>query len=70
MLQLRHAKKTGYDLKNIEIISIFCALEAVEKLQNEFPQIHIHTEVVDPILDEHKYIDPRCGDFGDRYFGT
>jgi len=63
-------KKQGYKLKNIEIISIFCALEAVEKLQNEFPEVHIHTEVVDPILDEHKYIVPGCGDFGDRYFGT
>ncbi|SFC61409.1 uracil phosphoribosyltransferase [Pseudoalteromonas denitrificans] len=63
-------KKQGYNLNNIEIISIFCALEAVTKLQKEFPEIHIHTEVVDPILDDHKYIVPGCGDFGDRYFGT
>ncbi|PAJ74550.1 uracil phosphoribosyltransferase [Pseudoalteromonas sp. NBT06-2] len=63
-------KKQGYNLKDIEIISIFCALEAAERLHNEFPEIHIHTEVVDPILDDNKYIVPGCGDFGDRYFGT
>ena len=63
-------KQQGYNLNNVQIVSIFCALEAVTKLQKEFPEIHIYTEVVDPLLDEHKYIVPGCGDFGDRYFGT
>ncbi len=63
-------KQHGYDLNKVQIVAIFSALEAVERLHREFPQVHIYTEVVDPILDEHKYIVPGCGDFGDRYFGT
>ena len=63
-------QQQGYNLDKVQIISIFTALEAVNRLQKEFPQVHIHTEVVDPILDDQKYIVPGCGDFGDRYFGT
>ncbi|WP_281560951.1 uracil phosphoribosyltransferase [Thalassomonas sp. RHCl1] len=63
-------KQQGYNLNNIQIIAVFCALEAVNKLQQEFPQVQVYTEVVDPILDDKKYIVPGCGDFGDRYFGT
>ncbi|WDE09140.1 uracil phosphoribosyltransferase [Thalassomonas viridans] len=63
-------KQQGYNLNNIEIIAIFCALEAVNRLQKEYPEVHIHTEVVDPTLDDKKFIVPGCGDFGDRYFGT
>lgn len=63
-------KQTGVNLEHVQIISIFAALAAVERLQNEFPEVEIQVEVVDPILDDKKFIVPGCGDFGDRYFGT
>lgn len=63
-------KQRGVKLENVQIIAIFAALEAVQRLQNEFPEVQIDVEVVDPILDSNKYIVPGCGDFGDRYFGT
>jgi uracil phosphoribosyltransferase len=34
------------------------------------PQMKIITTMVDPVLNEVKYIIPGLGDFGDRYFGT
>ena len=63
-------KQQGYNLNKVQIIAIFCALEAVNRLQAEFPEVHVYTEVVDPTLDDKKFIVPGCGDFGDRYFGT
>jgi uracil phosphoribosyltransferase len=33
-------------------------------------EIRIVTAAVDDFLNEHKYIVPGLGDFGDRYFGT
>jgi uracil phosphoribosyltransferase len=32
--------------------------------------VHIFTPVVDEGLNEHKYIVPGLGDFGDRLYGT
>ena len=34
------------------------------------PDVSIYTPVVDRRLNEHKYIVPGLGDFGDRLYGT
>ena len=34
------------------------------------PDVHIYTPVVDSGLNEHKFIVPGLGDFGDRLYGT
>lgn len=67
---LEMLQKHGFDLKQVEVVSIFAALEGIQKVHGEYPEVKINVEVVDPILDDQKYIVPGCGDFGDRYFGT
>lgn len=67
---LEMLQKHGFNLQQVEIVSIFAALEGVQKAYNTYPEVKINVEVVDPILDDQKYIVPGCGDFGDRYFGT
>lgn len=34
------------------------------------PEVRIVTTVIDPALNDDKFIVPGLGDFGDRYFGT
>ncbi len=59
-----------WGVKRIKMISIIAAPEGIERLQTEFPQIEIHTCVVDERLNENKFIVPGLGDAGDRIFNT
>ena len=52
------------------IISIIASPEGVERVHAEFPEVRIITAAVDRGLNEHRYILPGLGDFGDRLFGT
>lgn len=63
-------KDRGVIEENIIIASICTAPEGLLRLNNEFPRINIAMIVMDDYLNEHKYIVPGIGDFGDRYFGT
>jgi len=44
--------------------------EGIQKLLTDYPSIKILTAVIDPEINDQKYILPGLGDFGDRYFGT
>jgi uracil phosphoribosyltransferase len=39
-------------------------------VERHHPDVHIYTPVVDQKLNEHKFIVPGLGDFGDRLYGT
>ncbi len=54
----------------IKMLSIIAAPEGIERLVAEFPDIEIHTCVVDERLNENKFIVPGLGDAGDRIFNT
>jgi uracil phosphoribosyltransferase len=56
--------------KNITMVSVVAAPEGVQVLESAFPDVDIYTAGLDSHLDEHKYIVPGLGDFGDRLFGT
>ena len=56
--------------RDILMICIVAAPEGVALVQREFPDVHIFTPVVDRGLNEHKFIVPGHGDFGDRLYGT
>jgi uracil phosphoribosyltransferase len=56
--------------RNIVMICIVAAPEGVALVEREFPEVHIYTPVVDQGLNEHKFIVPGLGDFGDRLYGT
>ena len=54
----------------ISIVCIVAAPEGVAVVERHHPNVHIYTPVVDQRLNEHKYIVPGLGDFGDRLYGT
>ncbi len=54
----------------IRMICIVAAPEGVALVERHHPDVVIYTPVVDRQLNEHKYIVPGLGDFGDRLYGT
>jgi uracil phosphoribosyltransferase len=54
----------------ISMICIVAAPEGVALVERHHPNVGIYTPVVDERLNEHKYIVPGLGDFGDRLYGT
>lgn len=56
--------------ENILFLNVVACPEGIEYLTKAFPAITILTAEVDERLNEHKYIVPGLGDYGDRYFGT
>ena len=55
---------------NIRLICIVAAPEGIALVEQHHPDVHIYTPVVDSGLNEHKFIVPGLGDFGDRLYGT
>src|SRR5258705_4373230 len=55
--------------RTLRIICIVAAPEGVALVEQHHPEIAIFTPVVDPELNQHKYIVPGLGDFGDRRYG-
>jgi uracil phosphoribosyltransferase len=54
----------------IRMICIVAAPEGVALVEQHHPGVAIYTPVVDEQLNDHKYIVPGLGDFGDRLYGT
>ncbi len=54
----------------IRMICIVAAPEGIEIVERHHPDVAIYTPVVDHGLNQHKYIVPGLGDFGDRLYGT
>jgi uracil phosphoribosyltransferase len=55
---------------SIRFVCVVSAPEGIEKMQTDHPDVPIFTAAVDRQLNEHGYILPGLGDFGDRLFGT
>jgi uracil phosphoribosyltransferase len=55
---------------SIRFVCVVAAPEGLERMQREHPDVPIVTAAVDRQLNEHGYILPGLGDFGDRLFGT
>ena len=56
--------------KNVHIACLFGTPQAIEYLSENMPEdVTLWCAVVDPILNEHKYIVPGLGDAGDLCFG-
>jgi len=56
--------------KHVRIACIVAAPEGIAVVTARYPDVHIYTPVVDRELNEHKFILPGLGDFGDRLYGT
>ncbi|MDR0647235.1 MAG: uracil phosphoribosyltransferase [Puniceicoccales bacterium] len=55
--------------KSLAIISIVAAQQGIEHLSS-FENVALYTGAIDASLNQHKYIVPGLGDFGDRWLGT
>jgi uracil phosphoribosyltransferase len=55
---------------NVRLVCIVAAPEGIALVERHHPDVHIYTPVVDSGLNEHKFIVPGLGDFGDRLYGT
>lgn len=64
------AVKDAGSPSSIRFVCVVAAPEGIAKLQADHPDIAIFTASVDRELNDHGYILPGLGDFGDRLFGT
>lgn len=55
---------------SIRFVCVVSAPEGIAKMESDHPDVPIYTAAVDRQLNEHGYILPGLGDFGDRLFGT
>jgi len=60
----------GAGARHMRIVCIVAAPEGIATVEQHHPNVSIYTPVVDERLNEHKYIVPGLGDFGDRLYGT
>jgi uracil phosphoribosyltransferase len=56
--------------RRCRMICIVAAPEGIALVERHHPDVHIYTPVVDQGLNDHKFIVPGLGDFGDRLYGT
>ncbi len=56
--------------RTIRMICIVAAPEGVRVVEQHHPEVAVYTPVVDRALNDHKFIVPGLGDFGDRLYGT
>jgi uracil phosphoribosyltransferase len=52
------------------MICIVAAPEGIALVEQRHPRVHIYTPAIDERLNDHKFIVPGLGDFGDRLYGT
>ncbi|MGH9385692.1 MAG: uracil phosphoribosyltransferase [Vicinamibacterales bacterium] len=63
-------KLTGAGAQHIHLVCIVASPEGVGVVERAYPQVPIFAPVVDRELNDHKFIVPGLGDFGDRLYGT
>jgi uracil phosphoribosyltransferase len=56
--------------RHIRLVCIVAAPEGVAAVEKAYPAVPIFTPVIDERLNDHKFIVPGLGDFGDRLYGT
>jgi uracil phosphoribosyltransferase len=54
----------------VRIVCIVAAPEGIALVERHYPDVAIFTPAVDLGLNDHKFIVPGLGDFGDRLYGT
>jgi uracil phosphoribosyltransferase len=67
-LAIEKLKETG--MKNISFVALVVAKDTIEAMAEKYPDVLFYVAAIDPILNDHGYIEPGLGDAGDRIFGT
>jgi uracil phosphoribosyltransferase len=70
ILAIKTLLDAGVKEERIMFLNVVSCPEGLDALAVAFPKIQIVTAAVDSHLNEHKYIVPGLGDFGDRYYST
>lgn len=60
----------GVAEENIIFINLLASPEGLERVTAAHPKLQIVTSSIEKRLNEHAFMIPGIGDFGDRYFGT
>ena len=61
---------SGVKPENIMFLNLICAPEGLDALRADYPEVHVVTGAIDERLNEHRFIVPGLGDYGDRYYQT
>ena len=56
--------------EQIVFVNLIACPEGLKALNAACPKIKVVTSMIDYALNDHKYILPGIGDFGDLYYGT
>ena len=59
-----------WGVKTIKLCAMIAASEGIAEVQKQCPETQIYVCVIDPILNQNKFIVPGLGDAGDRIFNT
>ena len=59
-----------WQVPRVKVVSLIASQPGVDSLLNQFPELQIIVAVVDPELNDRKFIVPGLGDAGDRIFNT
>jgi uracil phosphoribosyltransferase len=60
----------GEGAQHLRFVSLICAPEGLQHIEDKHPDVHITTAAIDEKLNDDGFIVPGLGDAGDRYFGT
>jgi uracil phosphoribosyltransferase len=60
----------GRDAASLQMVCIVAAPEGAQAMAEAHPSVSVFAAAVDRELNEHGYILPGLGDFGDRLYGT
>lgn len=63
-------REAGVRDENVVLVNFLASPQGLERLGREAPAVRIVTSSVEDGLNEHAFMVPGIGDFGDRYFGT
>ena len=56
--------------RSVILVSIVAAPQGIDRVHDEYPDVHIVCAAIDRGLNEHGFIVPGLGDAGDRLYGT
>lgn len=60
----------GVKEENIIFVNVLISPEGLDRVMSAYPKMKLVTSSIEQRLNEHAFMIPGIGDFGDRYFGT
>jgi uracil phosphoribosyltransferase len=63
-------REVGVKPESITFINLVSVEKGLDRVLGDHPGVNVITASIDDGMNDHKYICPGLGDFGDRYFGS